>query len=182
MFHKKIWGGIKAVAGFIPGVSQVVSVVDAVASGFKQGGRAAPMSSRTDLVFKGTHPGAGVPMPNLPNLIDAVTGSIRTISGYTGPSRGGGPFSGVQGGSSSTAPPARPSGFHLNKTGYFLKSGQYVAPRSRWVRNRTVNYANGRAARKAGRRLKGTVKLLRRSFKFVEARPPKGKPIVKGRR
>lgn len=125
----------------------------------------------------GTHPGAGVPAPTLPNIIGAVTGAVGAF-GARGPD-----FAGVIGGSSTTAPgmTGRPAGYHINRTGYYLKGGQYVPPRSRWVRNRTTNYGNGRAARKAGRRLKGTVKLLRRSFRFVEARPPKGKAIVRGR-
>lgn len=45
-----------------------------------------------------------------------------------------------------------PQGYHLNKTGYWTRSG-YVAPRSKWVRNRTRNVSNGKANMRALRRL-----------------------------
>lgn len=70
---------------------------------------------------------------------------------------------------------ACPSGYHLNK--HRLSDG--TEPRTVCVRNRSMNFANGRAARRAGRRLKGTVKMLKKSFSFVSARPPKGKFIVR---
>lgn len=71
-----------------------------------------------------------------------------------------------------------PKGYHLNRT----KTADGQGPRSFCVRNRSVNYANGRAARRAGRRLKGTVRQLRRAFTLVQAKAPKGKWIPKGGR
>jgi hypothetical protein len=71
-----------------------------------------------------------------------------------------------------------PKGYHLNKTA--TSDGQPA--RSFCVRNRHVNFANGRAARRAGRRLKGTVRQLRRSFSLVAAKAPKGKWVPKGGR
>lgn len=68
---------------------------------------------------------------------------------------------------------ACPPGYHLNK--HPLTDG--TAARSVCVRNRSVNYANGRAARRAGRRLRGTVKMLSKSFSMVTGRAPKGKFI-----
>lgn len=68
---------------------------------------------------------------------------------------------------------ACPSGYHLNK--HPLSDG--TPARSVCVRNRSINYANGRAARRAGRRLRGTVKMLKRSFSLVSGSPPKGKFI-----
>jgi hypothetical protein len=59
-----------------------------------------------------------------------------------------------------------PVGYHLDKK-----------TRSKCVRNRRVNYANGRAAKRAGRRLRGTVKMLKQSFSLVTGRAPKGKFI-----
>lgn len=70
-----------------------------------------------------------------------------------------------------------PKGYHLNRT----PTAQGEPARSFCVRNRKINYANGRAARRAGRRLKGTVRQLRRSFTLVTAKAPKGKWIPKGR-
>lgn len=71
-----------------------------------------------------------------------------------------------------------PKGYHLNKT----KTADGSPARSFCVRNRHTNFANGRAARRAGRRLKGTVRVLRRSFTLVAAKAPKGKWIPKGGR
>lgn len=70
-----------------------------------------------------------------------------------------------------------PKGYHLNKSA----TADGNPAKSFCVRNRHVNYANGRAARRAGRRLKGTVRVLRRSFTLVAAKAPKGKWIPKGR-
>lgn len=42
-----------------------------------------------------------------------------------------------------------PRGFHVNKSAYFLRDGTFVAAGSRFVRNRRLNNANGRAQDKA---------------------------------
>ena len=71
-----------------------------------------------------------------------------------------------------------PKGYHLNKS----QTGDGQPRHAFCVRNRRVNYANGRAAARSGRRLRGTVKMLRRSFSLVAAKPPKGKWIPKGKK
>lgn len=70
-----------------------------------------------------------------------------------------------------------PRGYHLNKK----PTSDGLPARSVCVRNRRVNYANGRAASRAGRRLRGTVKMLRRSFSLVSGKAPRGKFIPKKR-
>jgi len=60
---------------------------------------------------------------------------------------------GCNGGGSCTLPNGRRG--RTNKTGYFLKSGQYVAPGSKCVKPRRMNYANGSALKRSTRRLKG---------------------------
>lgn len=62
-----------------------------------------------------------------------------------------------------------PRGYRLNKTGYFLKSGEYVPPRSRWVKNRSRNFANGRALNRAISRTAGFNRLVKRSRKNLRA-------------
>lgn len=42
-----------------------------------------------------------------------------------------------------------PRGFHVNKSSYFLSDGTFIAKGSRFVRNRRLNNANGRAQDKA---------------------------------
>jgi len=46
-------------------------------------------------------------------------------------------------------------GYHWNKSGYFLMSGEYVAPGTKAVRNRRKNPANARATSNSIMRLKG---------------------------
>jgi len=62
-----------------------------------------------------------------------------------------------------------PKGYRLNKTGYFLKSGQYVTPRSKCVKVRYRNVGNTRALRKAVSRASGFDKLVKRNRKALRA-------------
>lgn len=88
---------------------------------------------------------------------------VGTVSGGTGggitiapPGSGFGPgFGPVVGGGSSTAPLAPGAcvpgmrGVRTNKTGYFLRSGQYVPPGTKCVKSRRRNPLNPRALSKA---------------------------------
>jgi len=47
------------------------------------------------------------------------------------------------------------AGYHLNKSAYFLMSGEFVPERSRYVRNRKRNPANARATSRAISRITG---------------------------
>jgi len=49
-------------------------------------------------------------------------------------------------------------GYHLNKSGYFLLSGQYVPAGTKWVKNRKRNPANARATSRAISRISGAKK------------------------
>lgn len=60
-----------------------------------------------------------------------------------------------------------PSGYHLNKSGYFLKSGQYVPPGTACVKNRRMNPANPKALRRGLRRAAGFGKLARRARRDI---------------
>jgi len=51
--------------------------------------------------------------------------------------------------------PTSVGGYHLNKSDYFLKSGEYVPAGSRYVRNRKRNPANARATSRAISRVVG---------------------------
>ena len=52
-------------------------------------------------------------------------------------------------------------GYHLNKTGYFLKSGQYIEPFSRWVKNRRRNPGNMRALSRSLGRIKSAKRMTK---------------------
>ncbi len=62
-----------------------------------------------------------------------------------------------------------PRGYHLNKTAYFLRDGTFVPARSRYVRNRSRNNANGRALRRAIGRVSGFNDTVKRSRKSLKA-------------
>jgi len=51
--------------------------------------------------------------------------------------------------------PCPVSGYHWNKSGYFLKSGEYIPPGTKMVKNRRRNPANPRATSNAITRIKG---------------------------
>ena len=72
----------------------------------------------------------------------------------------------LPGGETGVAPPTvgAPSGYHVNKTAYYLKDGTYIPEESRWVKNRRTNPLNPRAASKALRRL-GSLKRAMEKFK-----------------
>ena len=70
---------------------------------------------------------------------------------------------------SSGAGDIQPAGTHLNKSSYFLRDGTFVAARSRFVRNRTRNNANGRALRRAIGRAKGFDNLVKRNRKALRS-------------
>lgn len=61
-----------------------------------------------------------------------------------------------------------PSGYHLNKTGYWTSQG-YVPPKSKYVRNRSRNVSNGRANMRALRRLEAWDKADRKRRKVLKA-------------
>jgi len=50
---------------------------------------------------------------------------------------------------------ATAGGYHLNKSDYFLKTGEYIPAGSRWVKNRKRNPANARATSRAISRVSG---------------------------
>lgn len=62
-----------------------------------------------------------------------------------------------------------PKGYRANKSGYFLKGGQYVAPGTKCVKYRYRNVANGRALRRAIGRTAGFDKLVKRNRKALRA-------------
>jgi len=68
-----------------------------------------------------------------------------------------GAMDGYGGGMDASMMAGRPavSGYHWNKSGYFLKSGEYVPAGTKMVKNRRRNPANPRATSNAIMRIKG---------------------------
>lgn len=94
----------------------------------------------------GTSVGA-IPTPGIGGTVARLVPGGST--GYSIP--------GAAGGSGSVA--AAPSGYRLNKSGYFLKDGSYVPPRSKYVKIRRRNSMNPRALSRAISRVNGGKRL-----------------------
>ena len=60
-----------------------------------------------------------------------------------------------------------PRGYRLNKSSYFLKSGQFVPEGTKLVRVRRRNFANGRALRRSIGRVQGFERLVKGSRKSL---------------
>ena len=159
--HKKVLGfgskilGLGAVVG-IPGAGAASGIVGTLAGQRgRTGGPALPRGSRVQIPIPGI---AGRIQRFLPG---GSTGFTTLPPGLipTGPGGLIGALPGVPGGVSGFAREAQadgtcpPRGFHLNKSTYFLSDGTRVEKGTRFVKNRRLNEANGRANNRSIRRL-----------------------------
>lgn len=163
-----IWKGIKGVGkvatGLVGGLGiPIVSGVARTAGGVLFG--PAP----------GTTTRPTLPPPPMPPGMMALPGGV--ITRYAGAQQVQGqvpyPTPGIMGGlqrlvpggaTGYQAPPpegAAMGGYHLNKTGYFLKDGTWIAPMSRWVKNRRRNPGNMRALSRSLGRIKSAKRMTR---------------------
>jgi len=101
-------------------------------------------------------PGAGVPRLPVP-----LPGGARLDIGSLLP--GGKPAFIAGGGNIDVIP----RGYRLNKSSYFLKSGQFVPEGTRLVKVRRRNFANGRALRRSIGRVQGFERLVKSSRKSL---------------
>ena len=101
-------------------------------------------------------PGAGVPRLPVP-----LPGGARLDIGSLMP---GGKPAFIAG---SAAGQVIPRGYRLNKSSYFLKSGQFIPEGTRLVRVRRRNFANGRALRRSIGRVQGFERLVKGSRKSL---------------
>jgi len=83
-----------------------------------------------------------------PFRIGPVTIPRPYLGDYPGPDP-------INGAAMQAGKPCPVSGYHWNKSGYFLKSGAYVHPGTKMVKNRRRNPANPRATSNAITRIKG---------------------------
>lgn len=153
-------------------------VVGAVAKGAVRSLPGAGIVGTAIGLVKGGGGGGGSGGPGPPALIPRGIGGP---SGFQIPSWVPGVGTIVGGGNKRVSPGPMgecPKGYHLNKS----RSSDGLPPRSFCTRNRSMNFANGRSALRAGRRLKGTAKLLRKAIRFTSPNPPKGRPIARTRK
>jgi hypothetical protein len=164
-----IWKGIKSVGrvatGIVGGLGiPVVSGVARTAGGILFG----PAPGTT------TYP--TLPPAPMPPGVMAMPGGIQLYQGavpmqgqvpYPTPGFVGGLQRIIPGGATGyQAPPPQAGGmtmggYHLNKTGYFLKSGEWIPPLSRWVKNRRRNPGNMRALSRSLGRIKSAKRMTR---------------------
>ena len=153
-----------------------VKVAGGVASVATGGIGGAAIAAVSSLASRGGGPGTAVAPYNPPGI--QLPGGISLDLPFSGRPGYGFMATGARKGRVQAGPRGEcPKGYHLNKS----KTADGQPAKSFCVRNRHTNFANGRAARRAGKRLKGTVRVLRRSFSLVAAKPPKGKWIPKGK-
>lgn len=151
----KVAGG--AVKGFLGGgpLGAITGGVGAIVGG--GGAMPAPASALPTLSGRPISVGGSVALP--PFGFPKISGGLQLGAPTVGLSPVPGGAAGVQ----------KPAGYHINKSGYWLKTGQYVAPGTRWVRNRRTNPANGRALRRAVRRTQGFNNQVKRARKSLRA-------------
>lgn len=158
--------------GVLKGIGKVAK---GAIGGFLGGGPIGAITGGIGALAGGGRP-ISVPMP-ISRALPPVTGITGQIGFPAGPQIGGGisfgprvpQIAGPAGVPAGSCPPTGPRGYHLNKSGYFLKSGQYVPPGTRWVRNRRMNPANGRALRRSISRAKSFDNLVKRNRKNLRA-------------
>jgi len=156
-----IWKGIKGVGraatGIVGGLGiPIVSGVARTAGGILFGG-----SPRNIIPGASTFPsmGGGMPInlatqfPSLPGTGQAVV-PVPGVRGFFERAIPGG-ATGLQ---VAGGPPAM-TGYHWNKSGYFLMSGEYVAPGSKLVKNRRRNPGNMKALSRSMGRIKSAKRM-----------------------
>lgn len=163
-------GALKAVgkiAGFIPGIGGTIEKVANLAGGGLQSLEGAPKTTgqaaragQTYNTVPTLSTGPGLNFPGQRPMSSPGSMMMPTLSTVGMPMPGPGqPGRMVQTsrniGLTSIGGDRAPSGYHLNKTDYFLKSGQFVEAGTRWVRNRRTNPLNPRALSHSMRRMSG---------------------------
>lgn len=159
-------GAVKKVAGAVGGLG--VPIVSGVARGVERliPGGGAP-GKRTTPGMPQTLPVQSVPM--------GTNGFSVRGPGFAAGPRGiqiSGPAVSIPGfGQRAPAAPTfqapaasngKLAGYRLNKSGYWLKTGQYVPPGTKWVKVRRRNSANMRALDRALGRVQGAKRLTRK--------------------
>lgn len=117
--------------------------------------------------------GAKLQDPGKPSIFTQGLPSIDSVK-VTQSGAGLGPLGGFIGSQTATFYPttqngscgASSRGTHLNRTGYFLKNGQYIAPGTKCVTNRRRNPLNPRALSRAMSRLSSAKKAVKALDRF----------------
>lgn len=171
-------GKIAGVVGSVlPGpIGTVAKTVGGALSGTSSGGFSGQylpgvLKASTPLALPG---GKAIQDPGKPSIFTQGLPSIDSVK-VTQSGAGLGPLGGFIGSQTATFYPttqngascgASQRGTHLNRTGYFLKNGQYVAPGTKCVANRRRNPLNPRALSRAMSRLSSAKKAVKALDRF----------------
>ncbi len=144
-----IFGGITKIAGFIPGpIGTIARTISGAGGGTQSVPPPIPSTTLGRLFPSG---GSGPGGPGFGGPMVPTPGFGGTVERF------------LPGGSSGFQPSGvAPSGFHLNKSDYFLRDGTFVAKGTRLVKNRRRNPLNARAASRAISRLESAKKATAR--------------------
>ena len=162
--HRRILGAVSKVTGIagriLPGplgtAAQALSGVTRRLSGTaRQQSRQANLPS-FQTVAPPRFTGLSVGGPGGLRIGTGVSGEVEQFRGV----RGQVSFPGQEG--------ACPKGMRLNKSDYFLKSGEYVPARSRCVSIRRTQVTNTRALRRSMRRVQGFAAVAKRTISFTK--------------
>ena len=144
-FFGDLWGGIKgAVGGLVTGGP--LGAIGGAIGGFTGAGQTSPTQVPTL-----------PPMMTLPTQLQAVNGRRPPTTGERIQEFLPGGKTGYEGRTEEEMRAGKrdglPSGWHWNKSGHFLKSGAYVYPGTKAVRNRKMNPLNPSAVKSSMKRL-----------------------------
>lgn len=150
-----------AALGFVPGGAAVRTALG-IGAGFL-GGRVTPSASSFRLPpGRGTSRAQGFARPGTgfapPTQVTRTPGFAGALQRFLPGGKTGFEVAGPAG----VAPGIAPTGFHLNRTSYFLQTGEFVEKGSRFVRNRRRNPGNMRAADRAISRIESAKRMARR--------------------
>lgn len=156
-FFGDLWGGIKGAAtGLVTGGP--LGAIGGAIGGFTGASRdPAPPTLPPMLNPRGPVTGG--------RIGGLLPGGAKPYVGLDYGSGGGDPA--MRAGKASGTP-----GYHWNKSGYFLKSGQWVAPGTKEVKNRRMNPLNPRAVKSSMRRI-GRAKTAAKDLSRVTIRAKK---------
>lgn len=141
----KVAGGVVGIAGRVAGLGGIGAVLGGVGGAIAtRGGAPQALPGLPQLPSSVVPP--GMPVPGIKGTIQRIIPGGETGYGAPGPA---------------------PSGYRLNKSGYFLRDGTFVPPGTRYVRTRRRNPANPRALDRAMSRLSSAKRLEKKLGRFT---------------
>lgn len=135
-----------------PGLWSSIKKIGGAVAGFVTGGPVGAIAGYTAASGGGGSP--SLPISNFGTGPGMTTIPVKPTPGFAGAAARALP-GGKTGYEVQVPAGGKPSGYRLNKSGYFLRDGTYVAPGTKWVKIRRRNSMNPRALSRAISRVDG---------------------------